>query len=50
MKAGPWRFLLYIVLPQPAKMALLPDELRGQLDRINLAANVGMYSGCGATA
>ena len=50
MKAGPWRFLLYIVLPQPAKMTVLPDELRGQLDRINLAANVGMYSGQGATA
>ena len=50
MTSGPWRFLLYLVLPQPAKMALLPDELRGQLDRINLAANVGMYSGCGATA
>jgi len=50
VKAGPWRFLLYIVLPQPAKMAFLPDELTGQLDRINLAANVGMYSGCGATA
>ena len=50
MKSGPWRFLMYLVLPQPAKMALLPDELRGQLDRINLAANVGMYSGPGATA
>jgi ubiquinone/menaquinone biosynthesis C-methylase UbiE len=50
VKAGPWRFLLYIVLPQPAKMAVLPDELRGQLDRINLATNVGMYSGQGATA
>lgn len=50
MRSGPWRFLLYLVLPQPAKMALLPDELRGQLDRINLAANVGMYSGRGATA
>ena len=50
MKAGPWGFLLYIVLPQPAKMAVLPDELRGQLDRINLATNVGMYSGQGATA
>lgn len=50
MKSGPWRFLMYLVLPQPAKMALLPDELRGQLDRINLAVNVGMYSGSGATA
>lgn len=50
MKSGPWRFLMYIVLPQPAKMALLPRELRGQLDRINLASNVGMYSGRGATA
>lgn len=50
MKSGPIRFLLYVVLPQPAKMALLPEELRGQLDRINLAANVGMYSGSGATA
>ena len=50
MKAGPWRFLLYIVLPQPAKMAFLPRDLKGQLDRINLAGNVGMYSGHGATA
>jgi ubiquinone/menaquinone biosynthesis C-methylase UbiE len=41
---------MYVVLPQPAKMALLPRELRGQLDRINLAANIGMYSGRGATA
>src|SRR5260370_27215110 len=41
---------MYFVLPQPAKMALLPDELRGPLDRINLAANVAMYSGRGATA
>ena len=49
MTSGPWRFLMYLVLPQPAKMALLPPELRGQLDRINLAANVGMYSGRGAT-
>ena len=49
MKSGPWRFLAYLVLPQPTKMALLPPELRGQLDRINLAANVGMYSGAGAT-
>lgn len=50
MKGGPIRFLLYLLLPQPAKMALLPVDLRGQLDRINLAANVGMYSGSGATA
>lgn len=50
MKSGPWRFLLYIVLPQPAKMAFLPRDLEGQLDRINLAGNVGMYSGRGATA
>ena len=50
MNSGPWRFLMYLVLPQPAKMALLPRELRGQLDRINLASNVGMYSGRGATA
>lgn len=50
MKGGPFRFLLYVTLPQPAKMALLPAELRGQLDRINLASNVGMYSGSGATA
>ena len=50
MKGGPIRFLLYLTLPQPGKMALLPAELRGQLDRINLAANVGMYSGRGATA
>ena len=49
MTSGPWRFLMYIVLPQPAKMAMLPHELRGQLDRINLASNVGMYSGRGAT-
>jgi ubiquinone/menaquinone biosynthesis C-methylase UbiE len=49
VKAGPWRFLLYIVLPQPAKMAFLPRDLKGQLDRINLAGNVGMYSGPGAT-
>lgn len=50
MTSGPWRFLLYIVLPQPAKMAFLPRDLKGQLDRINLAGNVGMYSGRGATA
>src|SRR5262249_37159608 len=50
VNSGPWRFLMYLVLPQPAKMALLPEELRGQLDRINLVANVGMYSGSGATA
>jgi len=50
VKSGPWRFLMYLVLPHPAKMALLPDELQGQLDRINLAANVGMYSGSGATS
>lgn len=50
MKSGPWRFLLYLVLPQPTKMALLPPELRGRLDRINLESNVGMYSGRGATA
>jgi len=50
VKSGPWRFLLYLVLPQPKKMAFLPSELRGQLDRINLAVNVGMYSGLGATA
>jgi ubiquinone/menaquinone biosynthesis C-methylase UbiE len=41
---------MYVVLPQPAKMALLPRELKGRLDRINLAPNVGMYSGRGATA
>jgi hypothetical protein len=28
VKAGPWRFLLYIVPPRPTKMAVLPDELR----------------------
>ena len=50
MTSGPWRFLMYVVLPQPAKMAQLPRELKGRLDRINLAANVGMYSGRGATA
>jgi len=50
VKGGPIRFLLYLTLPQPAKMALLPAELEGQLDRINLASNVGMYSGLGATA
>jgi ubiquinone/menaquinone biosynthesis C-methylase UbiE len=50
VKSGPWRFLLYLVLPQPRKMAFLPSELNGQLDRINLASNVGMYSGRGATA
>jgi ubiquinone/menaquinone biosynthesis C-methylase UbiE len=49
VKSGPWRFLMYLVLPQPAKMALLPRDLKGQLDRINLAANVGMYSGSGAS-
>jgi len=50
VKGGPIRLLLYLTLPHPVKMALLPAELRGQLDRINLAANVGMYSGRGATA
>jgi len=49
MRAGPWRFLMYLLLPQPAKMAFLPAELGGQLDRINLAANVAMYSGSGAS-
>jgi hypothetical protein len=49
MRAGPWRFLLYLLLPQPAKMAFLPAELGGQLDRINLAANVAMYSGSDAS-
>ena len=50
MKSGPWRFLMYLVLPQPAKLALLPVELRGRLGQINLAASVGMYSGAGASA
>jgi ubiquinone/menaquinone biosynthesis C-methylase UbiE len=50
VKGGPIRFLLYLTLPHPVKMVLLPAELRGQLDRINLAGNVGMYSGRGATA
>ncbi len=49
MRAGPWRFLMYLLLPQPAKMAFLPAELGEQLDRINLAANVAMYSGSGAS-
>jgi ubiquinone/menaquinone biosynthesis C-methylase UbiE len=50
VNSGALRFLLYVVLPQPAKMGLLPRELKDQLDRINRAANVGMYSGRGATA
>lgn len=49
MKAGSLRFLMYLLLPQPAKMAFLPAEVDGQLDRINLAANAAMYSGIGAS-
>jgi ubiquinone/menaquinone biosynthesis C-methylase UbiE len=46
---GPWGFLLYVVLPHPVKMALLSPELIGRLDRVNLAVNVAMYSGSGAS-
>lgn len=49
MRAGPWRFLMYLLLPQPAKMAFLPAELGGQLDRIDLAANVAMHVGSGVS-
>ncbi|HWN90023.1 MAG TPA: methyltransferase domain-containing protein, partial [Verrucomicrobiae bacterium] len=49
MRSGPWSFLLYLVLPHPLKMRLLP-QLVGRLDRVNLAVNVAMYSGSGASA
>jgi len=48
-QAGPWRLLMYLVLPQPTNMAFLPTELKGRLGRINLAASLEMYSGSGAS-
>ncbi len=50
MRSGPWSFLVYLVLPHPVKMRLLSPELVGRLDRVNLAVNVAMYSGSGASA
>ena len=49
VRSGSWSFLLYLVLPHPVKMRLSPD-LVDRLDRVNLAANVAMYSGSGASA
>jgi len=50
VRSGPWSFLVYLVLPHPLKMRLLSPELVGRLDRVNLAVNVAMYSGSGASA
>jgi len=50
VRSGPWSFLVYLVLPHPVKMRLLSPELVGRLDRVNLAVNVAMYSGSGASA
>ena len=50
VRSGPWSFLVYLVLPHPVKMKLLSPELVGRLDRVNLAVNVAMYSGSGASA
>jgi ubiquinone/menaquinone biosynthesis C-methylase UbiE len=41
-------YLLYLVLPHSAKVALLSPGSRARLDRINLAFNDALYSGAGA--
>ena len=41
-------YLLYLLLPHSAKVALLSPGSRARLDRINLAFNDALYSGAGA--
>ena len=43
-------YLLYLLLPHPAKIALLSPASRERLDRINRGVNESLYSGQGATA
>jgi ubiquinone/menaquinone biosynthesis C-methylase UbiE len=43
-------YLLYLLLPHPAKIALLSPASRERLDRINRGVNESIYSGQGATA
>jgi SAM-dependent methyltransferase len=43
-------YLLYLLLPHWAKVALLSPDSRARLDRINLAFNDTLYSGEGAEA
>lgn len=50
IEIGQRHYLLYLLLPHPAKMALLSPASRAKLDRINGAFNEQRYSGEAATA
>ena len=50
IEIGKRNYLLYLLLPHPLKMALLPPESRRKLDQINRRFNEALYSGEGATA
>jgi SAM-dependent methyltransferase len=50
IEIGERRFLLYLLLPHPLKMACLSPASRQKLDRINREVNEAIYSGQGAAA
>jgi len=50
IEIGQRHYLLYLLLPHPAKTALLTEDSRRRLDRINRAANEAIYSGDAAAA
>lgn len=50
IQIGERNYLLYLLLPHPLKVALLPPESRRKLDQINRRFNEALYSGEGATA
>lgn len=49
IELGGRNFLLYLVLPHPLKMALLPEGSRARLDAVNRLFNETAYAGEGAT-
>ncbi len=50
IEIGEQRFLLYLLLPHPLKMACLSPASREKLDRINREVNEAIYSGPSAAA
>lgn len=48
IEIGRRHYLLYLLLPHPAKVALLAPGCRARLDQINRAVNQRLYSGEGA--
>jgi SAM-dependent methyltransferase len=49
IEIGKRNYLLYLILSHPTKMALLSQDSRARLDRINAGFNDRVYSGEGAT-